>query len=184
MYSSMLMAFEVSQLFFSKLVRFSIIHLRQLDRLNQVSCFSPFFPPGLRSLGRHQTLLFLPHLLSTESVEEKGGGPPRCSIAELLQMCWPSLTEDCAASHATLSQQLDQILQSLRGALELPGTGPSVWEQIRPELGRGSSWEWRNTLEQRLRTPVVGPTSPLVSRRLANSTCSPASQVKGWLTLH
>lgn len=55
MYSSMLMAFEVSQLFFSKSVRFSIIHLHQLDRLNQVSCFSPFFSPGLRSLGRHQT---------------------------------------------------------------------------------------------------------------------------------
>ncbi|KAM7159242.1 zinc finger FYVE domain-containing protein 26 [Molossus nigricans] len=56
----------------------------------------------------------------SESVEEKGGVPPRCSIAELLQMCWPSLTEDCAASHATLSQQLDQTLQSLREALELP----------------------------------------------------------------
>ncbi|KAF6133831.1 zinc finger FYVE-type containing 26 [Phyllostomus discolor] len=56
----------------------------------------------------------------SESGEEKGGGPPRCSIAELLQMCWPSLTEDCAASQATLSQQLDQVLQSLREALELP----------------------------------------------------------------
>ncbi|KAF6352835.1 zinc finger FYVE-type containing 26 [Rhinolophus ferrumequinum] len=56
----------------------------------------------------------------SESTEEKGGGLPRCSIAELLQMCWPSLTEDCAASHATLSQQLDQVLQSLREALELP----------------------------------------------------------------
>lgn len=56
----------------------------------------------------------------SESGEVKGGGPPRCSIAELLQMCWPSLTEDCAASHATLSQQLDQALQSLREALEQP----------------------------------------------------------------
>ncbi|XP_066244143.1 zinc finger FYVE domain-containing protein 26 [Saccopteryx leptura] len=56
----------------------------------------------------------------SESAEERGGGPPRCSIAELLQTCWPSLTEDCAASHATLSQQLDQGLQSLREALELP----------------------------------------------------------------
>lgn len=56
----------------------------------------------------------------SESVEEKGGGLARCSIAELLQTCWPSLTEDCAASHAALSQQLDQILQSLREALELP----------------------------------------------------------------
>ncbi|OWK09404.1 ZFYVE26, partial [Cervus elaphus hippelaphus] len=58
--------------------------------------------------------------IKSESGEDKGGGPPRCSIAELLQMCWPSLTEDCVASHASLSQQLDQILQSLREALELP----------------------------------------------------------------
>ncbi|XP_033706910.1 zinc finger FYVE domain-containing protein 26 isoform X4 [Tursiops truncatus] len=58
--------------------------------------------------------------IKPESVEEKGEGPPRCSIAELLQMCWPSLTEDCVASHATLSQQLEQILQSLREALQLP----------------------------------------------------------------
>ncbi|XP_034498234.1 zinc finger FYVE domain-containing protein 26 isoform X2 [Ailuropoda melanoleuca] len=56
----------------------------------------------------------------SESVEEKGAGPPRCSIAELLQMCWPSLTEDCVASHATLSQQLDQVLQVLREALQRP----------------------------------------------------------------
>ena len=123
----MLTAFEDFRLFFSKSVRFSIIHLCQPDKLNQVSCFSPFFfPPGLRTSGQHQTSLFLSDLHCTESGEEKGGGPPRCSIAELLQMCWPSLTEDCAASHATLSQQLDQVLQSLREALELPGTGPSV----------------------------------------------------------
>ncbi|XP_058511113.1 zinc finger FYVE domain-containing protein 26 isoform X1 [Ochotona princeps] len=56
----------------------------------------------------------------SESIEEKGGSPPRHSITELLQMCWPSLTEDCVTSHATLSQQLDQVLQSLREALELP----------------------------------------------------------------
>lgn len=88
--------------------------------------FSLFFPPGLRTSGQHETPLFLSDLCSTESGEERGGGPPRCSIAELLQMCWPSLTEDGAASHATLSQQLDQVLQLLREALELPGTGPSV----------------------------------------------------------
>nr|XP_058149211.1 zinc finger FYVE domain-containing protein 26 isoform X2 [Dasypus novemcinctus] len=56
----------------------------------------------------------------SETVEEKGGGPPRCSITELLQTCWPSLTEDCVTSHATLSQQLEQALQLLREALELP----------------------------------------------------------------
>uniref|UniRef100_H0VHK1 Zinc finger FYVE domain-containing protein 26 n=1 Tax=Cavia porcellus TaxID=10141 RepID=H0VHK1_CAVPO len=56
----------------------------------------------------------------SESVEEKGGAPPRCSITELLQVCWPSLTEDCVAIHTTLSQQLEQVLQSLREALTLP----------------------------------------------------------------
>nr|XP_031309771.1 zinc finger FYVE domain-containing protein 26 isoform X1 [Camelus dromedarius]XP_031309772.1 zinc finger FYVE domain-containing protein 26 isoform X1 [Camelus dromedarius] len=58
--------------------------------------------------------------IKSESAEEKGGGSPRSSIAELLQTCWPSLSEDCVASHTTLSQQLEQILQSLREALELP----------------------------------------------------------------
>ncbi|XP_016044934.1 zinc finger FYVE domain-containing protein 26 isoform X2 [Erinaceus europaeus] len=59
----------------------------------------------------------------SESTEEKGGAcPPRYSVAELLQMCWPSLTEDCVSTHTTLSQQLDQVLQSLREALELPET--------------------------------------------------------------
>ncbi|XP_029807007.1 zinc finger FYVE domain-containing protein 26 isoform X4 [Suricata suricatta] len=56
----------------------------------------------------------------SESVEEKGGSAPRYNIAELLQKCWPSLTEDCVAGHATLSQQLEQVLQALREALQLP----------------------------------------------------------------
>ncbi|KAH0521044.1 Zinc finger FYVE domain-containing protein 26 [Microtus ochrogaster] len=55
-----------------------------------------------------------------ETLEERGGGAARCSILELLQTCWPSLTEDCVASHTSLSQQLDQTLQSLREALVLP----------------------------------------------------------------
>ncbi|XP_069852002.1 zinc finger FYVE domain-containing protein 26-like isoform X1 [Dipodomys merriami] len=56
----------------------------------------------------------------SEAVEDKAGGPPRYSIIELLQMCWPRLTEDCVASHTSLSQQLDQTLQSLREAIALP----------------------------------------------------------------
>ncbi|XP_038192237.1 zinc finger FYVE domain-containing protein 26 isoform X4 [Arvicola amphibius] len=55
-----------------------------------------------------------------ETLEERGGGTARCSVLELLQTCWPSLTEDCVASHTSLSQQLDQALQSLREALVLP----------------------------------------------------------------
>lgn len=78
--------------------------------------------------------IFLPclpfHVFSTETLEERGGGAPRSSISELLQMCWPSLTEDCVASHTSLSQQLEQALQSLREALALPGTGLSAQEQI------------------------------------------------------
>ncbi|XP_031211415.1 zinc finger FYVE domain-containing protein 26 isoform X4 [Mastomys coucha] len=64
--------------------------------------------------------LTLTGLTKSDSLEERGGGAPRCSISELLQMCWPSLTEDCVASHTSLSQQLDQALQSLREALVLP----------------------------------------------------------------
>nr|AAI41360.1 Zinc finger, FYVE domain containing 26 [Mus musculus] len=59
-------------------------------------------------------------LAKSETLEERGGGAPRSSISELLQMCWPSLTEDCVASHTSLSQQLEQALQSLREALALP----------------------------------------------------------------
>ncbi|CAH6843691.1 zinc finger FYVE domain-containing protein 26 isoform X1 [Phodopus roborovskii] len=61
-----------------------------------------------------------PGQTKADTLEERGGGAPRYSISELLQMCWPSLTEDCVASHTSLSQQLDQALQSLQEALALP----------------------------------------------------------------
>lgn len=79
------------------------------------------FPSVLQQISKilNYPLTAAGHIKS-ESVEEKGSGPPRCSIAEWLQMCWPCLTEDCVASHTTLSQQLEQILQALREALELP----------------------------------------------------------------
>ncbi|XP_028644669.1 zinc finger FYVE domain-containing protein 26 isoform X3 [Grammomys surdaster] len=64
--------------------------------------------------------LTLTGLTKSETPEERGGGAPRYSISELLRMCWPSLTEDCVASHTSLSQQLDHALQSLREALALP----------------------------------------------------------------
>ncbi|XP_038621532.1 zinc finger FYVE domain-containing protein 26 isoform X1 [Tachyglossus aculeatus] len=55
-----------------------------------------------------------------EAVEETGGSYPRCSVAELLQLCCPSLTEDCIDHQTTVSQQLEQVLQSLTQALSLP----------------------------------------------------------------
>nr|XP_058914367.1 zinc finger FYVE domain-containing protein 26 isoform X2 [Kogia breviceps] len=94
---------------------------RRLDHVSLSADGIRGFPGVLQQISK---ILNYPLLsagqIKSESVEEKGGGPPRCNIAELLQMCWPSLTEDCVASHATLSQQLEQILQSLREALELP----------------------------------------------------------------
>ncbi|XP_036166656.1 zinc finger FYVE domain-containing protein 26 isoform X1 [Myotis myotis] len=94
---------------------------RQLDHVLPGADGIRGFPVVLQQISKILNyLLTSAGQTKSESVEEKGGGLPRCSIAELLQTCWPSLTEDCAASHATLSQQLDQILQSLREALELP----------------------------------------------------------------
>ncbi|XP_037688394.1 zinc finger FYVE domain-containing protein 26 isoform X2 [Choloepus didactylus] len=78
------------------------------------------FPVVLQQISKILNYLLISSgQTKSETVEDKGG-PPRCSVAELLQSCWPSLTEDCVASQATLSQQLEQTLQSLREALELP----------------------------------------------------------------
>ncbi|XP_017658431.1 zinc finger FYVE domain-containing protein 26 isoform X2 [Nannospalax galili] len=92
-------------------------------RLNQVLNADGIrgFPVVLQQISK---ILSYPLILAghakSETLEEKGGGSLRCSITELLQMCWPSLTEDCVASHTSLSQQLDQALQALREALALP----------------------------------------------------------------
>ncbi|XP_055451306.1 zinc finger FYVE domain-containing protein 26 isoform X1 [Psammomys obesus] len=79
------------------------------------------FPVVLQQISKILNYpLTLTGLTKSESLEERGGGAPRWSISELLQMCWPSLTEDCVASHTSFAQQLDQALQSLRNALALP----------------------------------------------------------------
>jgi zinc finger FYVE domain-containing protein 26 len=79
------------------------------------------FPVVLQQIGKILNYSHTPAgQTKSEGIEDKGGGPPRYNITELLQMCWPSLTEDCVASHTNLSQELDQTLQSLREALALP----------------------------------------------------------------
>ncbi|KFO24196.1 zinc finger FYVE domain-containing protein 26 [Fukomys damarensis] len=94
---------------------------RQLDQVLPSADGIRGFPVVLQQISK---ILNYPLLSAgqakSETVEEKGGGLSRWSITELLQMCWPSLTEDCVASHTTLSQQLEQVLQSLREALTLP----------------------------------------------------------------
>nr|XP_002807291.3 zinc finger FYVE domain-containing protein 26 [Callithrix jacchus] len=97
---------------------------RRIDHVLLIADGIRGFPVVLQQISKiFNYLLTSAGQTKSESVEEKGGGPLRCSITELLQMCWPSLTEDCVASHTALSQQLDQVLQSLREALQLPEPG-------------------------------------------------------------
>uniref|UniRef100_A0A0P6J4Q2 Zinc finger FYVE domain-containing protein 26 n=1 Tax=Heterocephalus glaber TaxID=10181 RepID=A0A0P6J4Q2_HETGA len=94
---------------------------RQLDQVLPNADGIRGFPVVLQQINK---ILNYPLLSAgqakSDTIEEKGGASPRCSITELLQMCWPSLTEDCVARHTTLSQQLEQVLQSLREVLTLP----------------------------------------------------------------
>ncbi|NXS95825.1 ZFY26 protein, partial [Jacana jacana] len=48
-----------------------------------------------------------------EVSDEKIGSPFRCSIVELLQACYPALTEESISNEIVLSQNLDQILKAL-----------------------------------------------------------------------
>ncbi|KAJ6667217.1 hypothetical protein lerEdw1_017195 [Lerista edwardsae] len=49
----------------------------------------------------------------SEISDEKISSYFHCSIADLLQACYPVLTEDCIANQIVLSQHFDQILQRL-----------------------------------------------------------------------
>ncbi|XP_076978925.1 zinc finger FYVE domain-containing protein 26 [Tamandua tetradactyla] len=94
---------------------------RRLDRVLLSTDGIRGFPAVLQQISKMLNYLLMSSgQTKSETIEEKGGGSPRYSITELLQTCWPSLTEDYVASQTTLSQQLDQTLQSLREALELP----------------------------------------------------------------
>uniref|UniRef100_A0A8C5L3R0 Zinc finger FYVE domain-containing protein 26 n=1 Tax=Jaculus jaculus TaxID=51337 RepID=A0A8C5L3R0_JACJA len=94
---------------------------RQLDQVPPNSDGIRGFPVVLQQISKILNYqVTLAGQAKSENPEEKGGGPLRCSVTELLQTCWPSLTEDCVASHTSLCQQLDQALQSLREALALP----------------------------------------------------------------
>lgn len=51
--------------------------------------------------------------LFIELSDEKIGSHFRCSIVNLLQACYPALTEESIANEIVLSQNLDQILKAL-----------------------------------------------------------------------
>lgn len=48
-----------------------------------------------------------------EVSDEKIGSHFRCSIVDLLQACYPALTEESITNEIVLSQNLDQILKAL-----------------------------------------------------------------------
>uniref|UniRef100_A0A452HER2 Zinc finger FYVE domain-containing protein 26 n=1 Tax=Gopherus agassizii TaxID=38772 RepID=A0A452HER2_9SAUR len=52
--------------------------------------------------------------------DEKISSQFRCNIVDLLQMCYPTLTEDCIANQIVLSQHLDQVLQTLTNVEDSP----------------------------------------------------------------
>ncbi|EMP40956.1 Zinc finger FYVE domain-containing protein 26 [Chelonia mydas] len=55
-----------------------------------------------------------------EVSDEKISNQFRCNIVDLLQMCYPTLTEDCIANQIALSQHLDQVLQTLTDVEDSP----------------------------------------------------------------
>lgn len=51
--------------------------------------------------------------LFVEVSDEKTGSHFRCSIVDLLQACYPALTEESITNEIVLSQNLDHILEAL-----------------------------------------------------------------------
>lgn len=130
---SMLMAFEVSQLFFSKSVRFSIIHLCQPDRLNQVSCFSPFFPPWTQNIRSASDFTFSFSLAFHREYRRKR------RRSSTVQHCW--------AAADVLAQPHWGLCCQPRHPLPAAGSGPSVTERgaraarYKPEcVGADGGW--------------------------------------------
>uniref|UniRef100_A0A8C3SBW4 Zinc finger FYVE domain-containing protein 26 n=1 Tax=Chelydra serpentina TaxID=8475 RepID=A0A8C3SBW4_CHESE len=58
----------------------------------------------------------------SEVSDEKISSQFRCNIVDLLQMCYPTLTEDCIVNQIVLSQHLDQVLQTLTDVEASPGS--------------------------------------------------------------
>ncbi|XP_074092155.1 zinc finger FYVE domain-containing protein 26 isoform X2 [Macrotis lagotis] len=79
------------------------------------------FPVILQQIGKLLSYPFVPAgQTKSDNAEEKTGSHPRYSVRELLQMCLPSLTEDCMSNQINLCQQREQILQTLMQVLQLP----------------------------------------------------------------
>uniref|UniRef100_A0A8C0IVI9 Zinc finger FYVE domain-containing protein 26 n=1 Tax=Chelonoidis abingdonii TaxID=106734 RepID=A0A8C0IVI9_CHEAB len=68
----------------------------------------------------------------SEVSDEKISSQFRCNIVDLLQMCYPTLTEDCIANQIVLSQYLDQVLQTLTNIEDSPGDNLVEQASLKP----------------------------------------------------
>ncbi|XP_006113462.3 zinc finger FYVE domain-containing protein 26 isoform X3 [Pelodiscus sinensis] len=85
------------------------------------------FPAVLQQINKILNYPCMPQGQSKSEVsDEKISSQFRCNIVDLLQMCYPSLTEDCIANQIVLSQYLDQVLQTLKHVEDSPDSKGSL----------------------------------------------------------
>uniref|UniRef100_A0A8C8VEE7 Zinc finger FYVE domain-containing protein 26 n=1 Tax=Pelusios castaneus TaxID=367368 RepID=A0A8C8VEE7_9SAUR len=111
--------------------------------------FIPLHPDGIRGfpavLQQMNKILNYPCMLQgqakSEVSDDKINNQFRYNIVDLLQMCYPTLTEDCIANQIILMQHLDQILQTLIHVEDSPDSKVSLITTLveqaslkRPEL--------------------------------------------------
>uniref|UniRef100_A0ABM5FA00 Zinc finger FYVE domain-containing protein 26 n=1 Tax=Pogona vitticeps TaxID=103695 RepID=A0ABM5FA00_9SAUR len=84
---------------------------RRLDSVLQCPEGLKGFPAVLQQISK---IINIPQgQPKSEISDEKISSHFHCSIADLLQTCYPALTEDCITNQVVLSQHFDQILEKL-----------------------------------------------------------------------
>ncbi|XP_074853319.1 zinc finger FYVE domain-containing protein 26 isoform X2 [Carettochelys insculpta] len=85
------------------------------------------FPAVLQQINKILNYLCLSQGQSkSEVLDEKISSQFRCNIVDLLHTCYPTLTEDCVSNQIVLSQQLDQVLQTLTHVEDFPDSKGSL----------------------------------------------------------
>lgn len=79
------------------------------------------FPTVLYQISKILNYLYTSEMQtkSGETSEERRSSQFRCNILDLLQTCYPLLTEDCIINETSVSQQHEQILQRLTTAIDM-----------------------------------------------------------------
>uniref|UniRef100_A0A8C3SEJ9 Zinc finger FYVE domain-containing protein 26 n=1 Tax=Chelydra serpentina TaxID=8475 RepID=A0A8C3SEJ9_CHESE len=92
----------------------------------------------------------------SEVSDEKISSQFRCNIVDLLQMCYPTLTEDCIVNQIVLSQHLDQVLQTLTDVeaspVRMPDLITSLVEQASLKSTELETHPIRNQIQLLLKT--------------------------------